>query len=127
MKLTLAFLRKLADGNPQGSKPVIIAITANKQVLTCALEEALEFNVVRDSQPIVGEEYSIRLLLTHVRPGSPHAEELRGSEAAVEFLTLAAQDARYNPPKTQGQKGWKVEKILFQGKPAALVSATWVT
>lgn len=125
MKLTMKMLEE--QGYLDQIQPV--AIAADDGVLACALEEALGSKHSRDMSIIYGEDYSIRLLLTHLREGSPHAQDVSPTRAAVEFMRLAQEEARYPTLLPEGQcvKAWRVQKILFDGRPAALVSAAWLT
>ncbi len=121
MQLTMPILRGL-------SMFTLVGQTAFTSLLASFISQALENNDVLEHTPVHGEEFSVRLLLTHRRPGSPVRNIMNAEKAAEELLKLSSQgEARYNPAvRSDAIKGWAVESITFQNRPAAVVRAVWL-
>ncbi len=127
MYFTMSIIR--AHGSMLKSYPP----TSREGALAIHLADALDGGMVVDGEPVHGEAYSIRLFLAHKRAGSLHIIQPTSATAISRELLMLAdprgmQPARYAPINNDGMvRGWKVEKIPFNERPAALVCAAWAS
>lgn len=118
---------EIVRGNAHARGIDPIAITDNEAVLAAAIEEQIGFLPILESVPVHGEANSIRLLVTHHRPGLPRNMLEMTAKEIAESLIEFRSEARYERPQPEdGVRAWKVSRLFFQDNPAVLVSATWL-
>ena len=124
MELTMDIIN---SQNPTG--PVHIGTSSEEAVIAAFIREALDGSPILDYTIVKGGPCSIRLLLMHRRPGIRRERPMRAAEAAESLYVFLHEPggARLGQPKQENmKKGWRIERIYFQGRLALLARAVWI-